>query len=54
VTPRNGFAPRPGDAWTILRAKRGVLGRFTSVTAGYGVAIDGNRVVLTYGAPRRS
>jgi len=54
VTPRNGFAPRPGDAWTILRAKRGVVGRFTSVTPGYGVAIDGNRVVLTYGAPRRS
>jgi hypothetical protein len=54
VTPRNGFAPHPGDAWTILRAKRGVVGRLTHVTPGYGVSIDGNRVVLTYGAPRRS
>jgi pectate lyase len=54
VEPRGGFRPRPGDAWTILRARRGVAGRFASVTPGYRVTVDGNRVVLTYGAPRRS
>jgi hypothetical protein len=45
---------RPGDAWTILRAGRGIVGRFVSVTPGYSVAVAGNRVVLTYGAPHRS
>jgi hypothetical protein len=54
VAARDGFAPRSGDAWTILRARRGVSGRFTSVTPGYRVAIVGDRVVLTYGVPRRS
>ena len=54
VDTRDGFRPRPGDAWTILRAERGVVGRFTSVPRGYRVSVDGNRVVLTYGAPRRS
>jgi hypothetical protein len=54
VTARDGFKPRSGDAWTILRAGRGVSGRFTSVTPGYRVAIVGDRVVLTYGVPRRS
>jgi pectate lyase len=54
VAPRGGFRPRPGDSWTILRAARGVSGRFTDVTPGYRVAVDGNRVVLLYGAPRRS
>ncbi|HXU00360.1 MAG TPA: hypothetical protein VN903_05180, partial [Polyangia bacterium] len=54
VTTRDGFAPRSGDAWTILRAGRGVVGRFTSVPRGYRVSVDRNRVVLTYGAPRRS
>jgi len=46
--------PRPGDAWTILRAGRGVVGRFTRVPAGYNVTVDGDRVVLTYDPPRRS
>jgi hypothetical protein len=50
----NGTAPRSGDAWTILRAGRGVVGRFTSLPPGYAVSVDGNRVVLTYGTPRRS
>ena len=54
VARRGGPAPRPGDAWTILRARRGVVGRFASVPPGYGIAVDGNRVVLTYGTPRRS
>jgi hypothetical protein len=54
VQLRNGTAPRPGDAWTILHAGRGVVGRFTSVPSGYTVNVDGNRVVLTYGTPRRS
>jgi len=54
VSARDGFAPRSGDAWTILRAHRGVTGRFTSVTSGYRVAVVGDRVVLTYGVPRRS
>jgi hypothetical protein len=54
VEARNGTAPRPGDAWRILRAGRGVLGRFTSITPGYSASIDGNSVVLTYGTPRRS
>jgi hypothetical protein len=54
VETRGGSPPRPGDAWTILHAGRGVVGRFTSVTPGYSVAVDGNRVVLTYGVPRRS
>ena len=54
IAARDGTAPRPGDAWTIVRAQRGVVGRFTSVTPGYTVSVDGNRVVLTYGAPRRS
>jgi hypothetical protein len=53
VTTRDGFTPRPGDAWTIVRARR-VLGGFTSVTPGYRVTVDGGRVVLTYGTPRRS
>jgi len=54
VTARDGFSPRPGDAWTIVRARRGVTGRFTSVTPGYRVAVVGDRVVLTYGVQRRS
>ncbi|HEY7373604.1 MAG TPA: hypothetical protein VIF57_15695 [Polyangia bacterium] len=54
VDARDGFTPRSGDAWTILRARRGVSGRFTSVTPGYRVAVVGDRVVLTYGIPRRS
>jgi hypothetical protein len=54
VTARDGFAPRQGDAWTIVRARRGVVGNFTSVTPGYRVTVAGDRVVLTYGAPRRS
>ena len=54
VVARDGFAPRPGDAWTILRAGRGVVGRFSRVTPGYTVTVVGDRVVLTYGAPRRS
>jgi hypothetical protein len=54
VEVRNGAAPGHGDSWTILRAGRGVVGRFTSVTPGYTVSVDGNRVVLTYGSPRRS
>jgi hypothetical protein len=54
VAARDGTVPRPGDAWTIVRARRGVIGRFTSVTPGYNVSVDGDRVVLTYGTPRRS
>jgi hypothetical protein len=54
ITTRDGYAPRAGDSWAILSAGRGVRGSFTSVPRGYRVTIDGNRVVLTYGAPRRS
>ena len=54
ITTRDGYAPRAGDSWTILSAGRGVRGSFTSVPRGYRVTVDGNRVVLTYGAPRRS
>ena len=54
VVARDGFAPRPGDAWTILRARRGVVGRFTHVTPGYTVTVAGDRAVLIYGAPGRS
>jgi hypothetical protein len=54
VSARGGFSPRPGDAWTILRARGGVAGRFTSVTPGYRVAVVGDRLVMTYGMPRRS
>jgi hypothetical protein len=46
-----GFAPRPGDHWTILTAGRGVSGSFTSVTPGYAVSVAGNRVILTATAP---
>jgi hypothetical protein len=54
ITTRDGFAPRVGDSWTILRAGRGVTGGFSSVPRGYTISIDDNRVVLTYGAPHRS
>jgi hypothetical protein len=54
VTARDGYAPRAGDSWTILSAGRGIRGGFTSVPRGYHVTVEGNRVVLTYGAPRRS
>jgi len=54
VITRDGFKPRTGDSWTILRAGRAIVGAFSSVPRGYRVAVDGNRVVLTYGTPRRS
>jgi hypothetical protein len=54
IATRAGFTPKSGDSWTILRAGRGVVGAFSSVPRGYRVAVDGNRVVLTYGTPRRS
>src|SRR5262249_47047628 len=54
ITTRDGLAPRAGDSWTILRAGRGVVGAFNRVPRGYNVTVDGNRVVLTYGVPRRS
>jgi len=54
IATRAGFTPKSGDSWTILRAGRGIVGSFSSVPRGYHVAVDGNRLVLTYGAPRRS
>ena len=54
ITTRDGYTPRAGDSWTILSAGRGVRGSFTTVPRGYRVTVDGNHVVLTYGAPRRS
>jgi hypothetical protein len=47
VRPARGFVPRAGERWTILTANRGISGGFTSVTPGYAVSVEGNRVVLT-------
>jgi hypothetical protein len=47
---RGRGAPRDGQSWTILVAGGGITGRFTSVPAGYGVRIDGDRLVLVFGA----
>jgi hypothetical protein len=48
IRPVAGFAPRPGASWTILTARRGVRGRFASVTPGYSVRVARARVVVTY------
>jgi hypothetical protein len=47
----NGFAPKPGDRWTILTAHGHINGRFTSVPAGYTVRVVGNRVIVVFGDP---
>ena len=49
-----GATPRPGDSWTILRAGRGITGRFARVPGGYAVSIAGDRLVLTYAPTRQS
>ncbi len=47
VRPAGGFVARAGRRWTILTANGGISGGFTSVTPGYAVSVEGNRVVLT-------
>jgi Pectate lyase/Bacterial TSP3 repeat len=51
MKPIAGYAPRPGDSWTILVAAGGVTGTFARVTPGYSVRVVGDRVVVTFGAP---
>ena len=48
IRPVAGFAPRPGDRWTILVAAGGIPGAFARVSPGYSVRVAGNRVVVTF------
>jgi hypothetical protein len=42
----DGFTPEPRGRWEILSATGGIGGRFTSITDGYGVQVDGNSLFL--------
>jgi pectate lyase len=49
VKLRDGFAPKPGDSWTILVAARGITGQFQSIPKGYAVRTVGKRLILSFG-----
>ena len=49
VRPLDGYAPAPGDFWTIVVADGGIQGQFDGVPPGYTVEIDGGRAVLRFG-----
>jgi hypothetical protein len=53
VSLLGGFTPAPGDNWQIISA-HGIFGGFSSVTAGYSVRRQGDRLVLLYGVPEPS